>query len=408
MNRRPPALLALEDGTVFRGSAFGAEATLTGEVCFNTGMTGYQEVLTDPSYHGQIVTMTAVQIGNTGVNAHDDQSRKPWVSGYVVRDLSSVHSSWRAEGSLSDYLASHGIPGISDVDTRRLTRHIRTKGAMNGAVSSVITDPNELIDVARSAPSMVGRDLAREVTTPSAYEWGIEDLKTRSLAGFAAGAEAAPATSALMKDVSERRYRVAAIDFGLKRNILDLLVASGNEVTVLPATTPAADILDGGFDGVFLSNGPGDPEPVTYGIEMVRSLLGAIPVFGICLGHQILGLALGARTYKLPFGHRGSNHPVKRVDMPHIEVTCQNHGFAVDEASISATGARLTHVNLNDGTVEGLELKGPRGTRIAYSVQYHPESGPGPHDSRYLFEEFRDVMSIFEPAAVPVAIGKEN
>lgn len=411
MNRRPPALLALEDGTVFRGLAFGAEETTTGEVCFNTGMTGYQEVLTDPSYHGQIVTMTAVQIGNTGVNAHDDQSRKPWVSGYVVRDLASAYSSWRAEGSLHNYLAGHGIPAISDVDTRRLTRHIRTAGAMNGAISSAITDPDELVDVARSAPSMVGRDLAKEVTTPSAYGWGIRDLKERSADGFVAGAEAAPATSSLMEQMSGgRRYRVAAVDFGLKRNILDLLVASGNEVTVLPATTPAAEILDGGFDGVFLSNGPGDPEPVTYGIEMVRSLLGVLPVFGICLGHQILGLALGARTYKLPFGHRGSNHPVKRVDLPHVEVTCQNHGFAVEEGSIAATGARLTHVNLNDGTVEGLELAGPgpRGARIAYSVQYHPESGPGPHDSRYLFEEFRRLMSTFEPAAMPVASGKES
>lgn len=396
MSRRP-AILALEDGAIFRGGSFGASGTHTGEVCFNTGMTGYQEVLTDPSYHGQIVTMTSVQIGNTGVNDHDDQSRRPWVSGLVVRDLAETYSSWRAQASLDEYLMNHGVPGITDVDTRRLTRHIRTAGAMNGAISDTISDVDELVDIARAAPSMVGLDLAASVTTSEPYTWGLADLETRAVEGFAAGVEVAPATAALMQRMdSESRFKVAAIDYGMKQNILDLLVASGNEVTVMPATVTADEILSGGFDGVFLSNGPGDPEPVTYGVEMTRGLLGKVPVFGICLGHQILGLALGASTYKLPFGHRGSNHPVKRVDDPHIEITCQNHGFAVDPDSLRSETV-LTHTNLNDGTVEGLAVPG-----VAYSVQYHPESGPGPHDSRYLFERFRRMMIEFEPSRFEV------
>lgn len=385
--RRPGALLALEDGTVFHGLAFGAPGTVTGEVCFNTGMTGYQEVLTDPSYHGQIVAMTAPQIGNTGTNAHDDQSRRPWVAGFVVRDLCDEPSSWRAQETLHDYLMRHGVPGISDVDTRRLTRHLRAAGALRGALSSEVTDPDELVDVARASPGIVGRDLAIEVTTPEPYTYGMADLEARAASGYAAGAEAAPASAALLARRDERR-RVAAFDFGLKRNILDLLVASGCEVTVLPATTPAGEVLAGGYDGVFLSNGPGDPEPLGYAARTVAGLLGRVPVFGICLGHQILGLALGGSTFKLKFGHRGSNHPVKRLDHERIEITCQNHGFAVDPGSLGRTEARLTHVNLNDGTVEGLEVPG-----VAFSVQYHPESGPGPHDSRYLFERFQDLMA---------------
>ena len=390
------ATLALEDGTMFVGSAFGATATVTGEACFNTGMTGYQEVLTDPSYHGQIVTMTAPQIGNTGVNEFDDQSRRPWVAGFVVRDVSGMHSSWRATGGLDDYLVRHGVPGISGIDTRRLTRHLRTVGALRAALSTSVENVDDLVDIARSSPSMIGRDLAREVTCERSFEWGIEQLEQRSSTGYAAGAESAPPTAALLTRLDAGdRFRIAAFDFGIKYNILDLLVSSGCDVTVVPAATPASEIVPGGYDGVFLSNGPGDPEPVDYGIETVRSLLGVVPVFGICLGHQILGLALGAETFKLKFGHRGSNHPVKQEGSDRIEITCQNHGFAVAPDSIDRTPAHLTHVNLNDRTVEGLELPG-----VAFSVQYHPEAGPGPHDSRYLFDRFRNLMKTFEPRTV--------
>lgn len=386
-----PAALAFEDGRFFAGLGFGAQGTTTGEICFNTGMTGYQEVLTDPSYHGQIVTMTAPQIGNTGVNDHDDQSRKPWVAGFVVRDISSA-SSWRSEGSLEDYLERHSIVAISDVDTRAIARHVRTAGAMRAAISTEIVDERALVEVARSSPSYVGRDLVREVTTPTPYEWGMAQLEARRGSGYAAGAESAPSSRNLLDPFSGDRLRVAAFDYGVKKNILDLLVVAGFDVTVLPASTPAADVLAAGYEGVFLSNGPGDPEPVTYATEIVRDLIGSIPIFGICLGHQILAQAIGATTFKLPFGHRGSNHPVRRIDHARVEITCQNHGFAVDPESLAGTGARLTHTNLNDGTVEGLEVPG-----LAYSVQYHPESGPGPHDSRYLFEKFHELIAAFKP-----------
>lgn len=387
----PPALLALEDGTAFYGVGFGAPGTATGEACFNTSITGYQEVLTDPSYHNQIVCMTAPQMGNTGVNNHDDQSWRPWVAGFVVRNLSETFSSWRATASLHDYLSRHGITGMADVDTRRLTRHIRDAGAMRGAISTDVLDRSELVDLVRASPSYAGRDLVSDVTTKKPYTWDEDTLSRRAQGGFAAGAEASPPTGALLERRTARR-RIAAYDYGIKRNTLDLLVASGFDVEVLPAQTPAERVLSGGYEGVFLSNGPGDPEPVTYGAECVAELLGRVPLFGICLGHQILGLALGGKTFKLPFGHRGSNHPVKRVDHPRVEITCQNHGFVVEPASLKRTPARLTHVNLNDGTVEGLEIRG-----AALSVQYHPEAGPGPHDSRYLFSGFHELIDTFEP-----------
>lgn len=389
-----PAVLALEDGTIFEGTAFGARGTATGEICFNTSMTGYQEVLTDPSYHGQIVTMTTPHIGNTGTNGFDDQSRRPWVAGFVTRAGSALHSSWRAEESLDAYLMRHGVPAAAEIDTRRLTRHVRREGAMRSALSTEISDHDELIDMAREWPGLVGRDLAGEVSTDGSYEWNATDLMSRAGAGFAAGHETAHSTRSLLAATqTSERVRVAAFDFGVKHNLLDLLVASGCDVTVVPATTTAAEILEGNYDGVFLSNGPGDPEPVSYAIESVTSLLGRVPIFGICLGHQILGLALGAHTYKLPFGHRGGNHPVRRVGHERVEITCQNHGFAVDTDSLEGTGAQATHLNLNDGTLEGIEVPG-----VAFSVQYHPESGPGPHDSRYLFTKFREMIATFEPS----------
>jgi carbamoyl-phosphate synthase small subunit len=390
-----PALLALEDGAVFRGTALGAESTAVGEVCFNTGMTGYQEILTDPSYRGQIVALTAPEIGVTGVNRADEQSRRPWAAGLAVRDPSSAPSSWRAEGSLHDYLEGHGIAGVAEIDTRRLTRHLRARGALRGALSAEILAADELVDRAR-AYDYGGRDLVAEVTTAEPYEWGLAELEARVRGGHAAG------RAPLAYSNGRRRIAVAVLDFGIKANSLALLAAAGCELTVLPATTPAPRILDGGFDAVFLSNGPGNPEQVGYAVATTRRLLGRVPVFGICLGHQILALALGAVTYKLPFGHRGSNHPVRRLGCERIEITCQNHGFAVDAGSLRGTAGRLSHVNLNDHTVEGLEVEG-----AALAVQYHPEAGPGPHDSRYLFEEMRRLVACFEPhAAAAIAGGR--
>lgn len=381
------ALLALEDGSLFFGAGFGAAGTAVGEICFNTSMTGYQEVLTDPSYHGQIVAMTAPHIGNTGVNSVDDQSHSPWVAGFVVRELARVPSSWRAEEPLARYLERHGVTGISGVDTRKLTRHVRTRGAMRAALSGELLAADELVDIARSSPGMVGRDLASEVSTSAPYSWsGISSDRHRRPPGSASDGKAGP------------RLRVAAFDFGIKRNILELLAAGGFDVTVVPARTGSREILGGRYDGVFLSNGPGDPEPLDYATETVRDLLGRVPVFGICLGHQILALALGGRTFKLLYGHRGGNHPVKRVESGRVEITCQNHGFAVDPSSLRGTEGRVTHVNLNDDTVEGLEVPG-----ICLGVQYHPEAAPGPHDSRYLFDSFRSLIESFKPAAIAAA-----
>ncbi len=368
-----PALLVLRDGRLFRGEALGAVGETSGEVIFNTAMSGYQEILTDPSYHGQIVTMTYPLIGNYGLNEADIESRRPWVSGFVVKEASAYASSWRGRVSLDDYLRAHDIVGIRGIDTRALTRHLRDHGAQEGIISSAESDVAALRERAWRLPGLVGRDLVREVTSEQPFTWneGVWDLAR----GYTA---AAPV-----------RFKVVAYDAGIKLNILRQLVSAGCEVTVVPATTPAAAVLERQPDGVFLSNGPGDPEGVPYLVEAVRQLLGRVPVFGICLGHQIMGLAAGGRTYKLPFGHHGANHPVKDVATGRVEITSQNHGFAVDPASVQRAGWEPTHVNLNDGTCEGLRHR----EWPAFCVQYHPEASPGPHDANYLFHRFTDLMS---------------
>ena len=370
---KPRATLALADGTVFHGWGFGHPGTSVGEVVFNTCMTGYQEVLTDPSYHRQIVVMTPVQIGNTGVNSPDSESQRPCVAGFVVRESSLITSNWRAEEGMEEYLARHGISGIEGIDTRALTRHIRDRGAQGGVIGVGEGDPDELVDRARAWGSMEGKDLVAEVSPEVEYEW--EEGPYHPVLGF--------------RETSGKRH-VVALDFGIKRNILRELTGLGCRVTVVPARTGPGRIMELEPDGLFLSNGPGDPEPVRYAVDTVRNLLGKVPIFGICLGHQILGLALGGRTYKLKFGHHGGNHPVKDLETGRVQITSQNHGFVVDPDSLAAAGQRVevTHVNLNDQTVEGIRhLEIP-----AFSVQYHPEASPGPHDSRYLFSRFIDLM----------------
>lgn len=361
---RKPAALALEDGTVFEGESFGRLGETTGEVVFNTALAGYQEVLTDPSYAGQIVTMTYPHIGNYGVNAADVESERPQVAGFVVRELARLPSSWRSEGSLQEWLDRHGVVGIAGIDTRALTRHLRSHGAQRGALSSVLLDPQALVARARGSRSMIGADLAREVTCDRPYSF-----------------PAAPG--------SARPFRVVAYDLGIKRNIGRMLAAAGCDVTVVPATTGAAEALALQPEGIFLSNGPGDPEPCRYAIEAAKAFIERLPVFGICLGHQVLGLACGGKTFKLKFGHRGANHPVKHLASGRVEVTSQNHGFAVDPSLFEKPEFVQTHVNLNDGTVEGFRHR----DLPVMSVQYHPEASPGPHDSHYLFREFVDMMA---------------
>jgi len=372
------AVLALEDGTWFKGVSAGAPGETTGEVVFNTSMTGYQEILTDPSYAGQIVTMTAPQIGNYGVAHADEESGAPKVAGFVMRDPSAISSNWRAQGTLRDYLTRHGIVAIGDIDTRALTRKLRSVGVMRGIIATGSQDPQALVERARAIPEMEGSDLVKTVTCPEPYDFST----TLGDAVVEASFGVPPLRRA------SRPLRVAAYDYGIKLNILRRLAAHGCEVRVFPAAAPAAELLAWKPDGVFLSNGPGDPAPVTYAIDNIKTLLATdTPIFGICLGHQLLGLALGGKTYKLKFGHRGGNHPVKQLDTGAIEITSQNHGFAVDPESLPAT-ARITHLNLYDGTVEGLAHV----DKPVYSVQYHPEASPGPHDADYLFTQFIDHM----------------
>ena len=359
MNKSNSAILLLADGRIFEGKSFGYKGETTGEVCFNTGMTGYQEILTDPSYCKQIVTMTSPHIGNYGINEEDIESENIQVAGFVIKEETMTPSNWRSTQSLGEYLKKNKIVGIKEIDTRSLTRHIRDKGAMNGIISSNDLNIQSLEKKLKKSPDMNGLDLAKDVTTQKKYKWP-----------------------------GKGQYKVAVIDFGIKKNILRLLSDAGCELTVFPASIKAEDILSFEPDGVFLSNGPGDPLAVTYGIETVKKLLGKVPLFGICLGHQILALALGASTFKLKFGHRGINHPVRNNEKNTVEITSQNHGFAVDLDSLPPN-VISTHINLNDNTSGGI-----RCTDIpAFSVQYHPESSPGPHDSRYLFNQFIEMMN---------------
>jgi carbamoyl-phosphate synthase small subunit len=368
------AILALEDGTVFEGSAFGAPTQRTGEVVFNTSITGYQEIFTDPSYAGQIVILTYPEIGNYGTTPDDSEAVKPFIEGLVVREFSSIASNWRSKEHAGGFLGAHNIPVIAEVDTRRLVRHLRSRGVMRGMLSTTGGDPRELIERARSSPSMAGLELATRVSTRQSYEWtaAVEACSPSETVG-------APA---------DPRFRVVAYDFGIKRNILRRLVQVGCHVTVVPAVTTAADVLSLKPDGVFLSNGPGDPEPLQFQAAQVRGLLGKVPVFGICLGHQVLGLAFGGKTYKLKFGHRGANHPVLNRVTNRVEITSHNHGFAVDPDSLNSRDVELTHVNLNDQTLEGFRHR----SEPVFCVQYHPEAAPGPHDSRYLFDDFIRLM----------------
>jgi carbamoyl-phosphate synthase small subunit len=383
------AVLALENGTSYRGKASGAPGEALGEVVFNTSMTGYQEVLTDPSYAGQIVTMTCPQIGNYGVSGEDTESRGLQVAGFIMRDESPIASNWRSDGTLRDYLASHGVVAISDIDTRALTRTLRSSGVMRGVIATGRRNPDDLVDKARAIPKMEGSDLVRGVTCTEAFDW--PPGSSARARGRERGETEQPADPEFVLAPGHpvtHRFRIAAYDFGLKWNILRRLAAHGCAVRVFPAGTPAADLLATKPDGVFLSNGPGDPAVLDYAIANTRTLVDSgVPVFGICLGHQILGLAMGARTFKLKFGHRGANHPVRSVRSGKVEITSQNHGFAVDPDSLPGD-VEVTHVNLYDGTIEGLRHV----SKPVFCVQYHPEASPGPHDADYLFGWFLEEM----------------
>jgi len=370
------AILALEDGRIFRGEGYGSPGECQGEVVFNTSLTGYQEIATDPSYAGQIVVLTNPQIGNYGTNQADNEAAKPFIEGLIVREFSRVSSNWRSEQVTDEYMERYQVPVLAEIDTRALVRHLRDNGVMRGVISTQTTDVDALVAKAQVIRKMDGTDLAKVVSTKAVYTFDEFDNHNQT------------GDPLLTSGVDKPQMHVVAYDFGMKRNILRMLTREGCKVTVVPAQTSAEDVLGMKPDGVFLSNGPGDPEPVDYAVKAIRGMMGRVPVFGICLGHQLCGLALGGKTYKLKFGHHGGNHPVKNNVTGKVEITAHNHNFAVDPESVNANEVELTHVDLNDNTLEGLRHK----TLPLFSVQYHPEAAPGPHDSHYLFRDFRNLM----------------
>jgi carbamoyl-phosphate synthase small subunit len=375
------AILALEDGRIFRGQGYGHPGECQGEVVFNTSLTGYQEIATDPSYAGQIVVLTNPQIGNYGTNHADNEAAKPYIEGLIVREFSAISSNWRSEQVTDEYMERFQVPVLAEIDTRALVRHLRDNGVMRGVISMTESNPDVLVERARSIGKMDGTDLARVVSVKAPYHFDASDPR------YQANDPLLPPALGL-NDPAKPPLHVVAYDFGIKQNILRMLAREGCKVTVVPAETTAEDVLSLKPDGVFLSNGPGDPEPVDYAVRAIRDMMGRVPVFGICLGHQLCGLALGGRTYKLKFGHHGGNHPVKNNATGKVEITAHNHNFAVDPDSINANQVELTHVDLNDDTLEGLRHK----SLPLFSVQYHPEAAPGPHDSHYLFRDFRQMM----------------
>ncbi|WP_419806860.1 glutamine-hydrolyzing carbamoyl-phosphate synthase small subunit [Terriglobus sp.] len=376
------AILALEDGRTFRGQGFGAPAERSGEVVFNTALTGYQEIFTDPSYAGQIVVLTNPQIGNYGTTPSDDEGKRPYIEGLVTREFSPISSNWRSTQVTDEYLEKYNVPVIADVDTRAIVRHLRNNGVMRGVISTASQDADALVAKARAIRKMDGTDLASVVSTKERYEFSSADPRNET-----GDALLPPSLSG-----NETQMHVVAYDFGIKQNILRMLTRENCRVTVVPAQTTAAEVLAMNPDGVFFSNGPGDPEPLDYAQQNVRELAGKTPLFGICLGHQIFGLALGGKTYKLKFGHHGANHPIKNLETGKVEITSQNHNYAVDPETLDTSAIEVTHVNLNDQTVAGLKHK----EHPLFSVQYHPEASPGPHDSHYLFKDFRKMMEHYK------------